>query len=152
MELTIDEHPRPRPVEASPRAPRVPVRVRILVADDDDSIAGLLEHTLRRDGYDVLRARSGAEVVNLAAQQSPDLILLDIAMPELDGLAACRALRAERRLARIPIVILTARVVEAAILAGFADGATDYIAKPFSVAQVRARVRSWLARAASPSG
>jgi CheY-like chemotaxis protein/phosphoribosyl 1,2-cyclic phosphodiesterase len=139
-------HPSGAPV---PQAPRVPLAARVLVCDDDDAIAKVLETALRRDGYEVLRARNGAEAVTLAAAEQPDLILLDVEMPEMDGFTACRTLRANPTLSSVPIVMLTARTEEQNILRGFDGGATDYITKPFSVAQVRARVRSWLTRAAS---
>ena len=89
-----------------------------------------------------------AELLRLAEQHTFDLILLDVEMPVLDGLAACRLLRADPRLKTVPIIMLTARSGEEAVMLGFAEGATDYMTKPFAVAQFRARVRSWLTRAA----
>jgi CheY-like chemotaxis protein len=135
--------------DQGPRAPRVPTRARVLVCDDDDAIAKVLETALRRDGYEVLRARNGAEAVQMAGKQQFDLILLDVEMPEMDGFTACRALRTDKSLDRVPIVMLTARAEEQNIMKGFDGGATDYMTKPFAVSQVRARVRSWLTRAAA---
>jgi CheY-like chemotaxis protein len=135
--------------EQGPRAPRVPTRARVLVCDDDDAIAKVLETALRRDGYEVLRAHNGAEAIELAGRQQFDLILLDVEMPQMDGFTACRALRQHKALDRVPIVMLTARAEEQNIMHGFDGGATDYMTKPFAVSQVRARVRSWLTRAAA---
>ena len=118
----------------------VPTRARVLVCDDDDAIAKVLETALRRDGYEVLRAHNGAEAVALASHQQFDLIMLDVEMPEMDGFSACRALRAEPQTANVPIVMLTARAEEENIMRGFDGGATDYMTKPFAVSQVRARV------------
>ena len=135
-------------VDEGPRAPRLPTRARILVADDDHAILTVLETILAGDGYQVICANDGAEALALAQRESFDLILLDMQMPERDGLDVARTLRADPRLAAVPIVMLTARSGEDDIQAAFAEGVTDYITKPFAVAQVRARVRSWLTRTA----
>ena len=119
---------------------------RVLVADDDESISKLLDRALSQDGYEVVLAANGAEAVALASQQTFDLILLDAIMPVLDGFAACRQMRADTRLALVPIVMLTARTGDQDVLAGFGEGVTDYMTKPFAVSQVRARVRAWLTR------
>ena len=119
---------------------------RVLVAEDDDDVAELLRQVLADDGCTVVRARDGKDALRLALADRFDLVLLDRRMPELDGSQVCRALRAEPRLRRLPVVMLTASGGRADIAAGFADGASDYITKPFSVSQVRARVRSWLTR------
>ncbi len=148
VELTIIEGIQSPAVEPGPRAPRMPTRARILVAEDDPDLGPVLEEVLEEDGYEVLRVTDGAEAVRLAEQHTFDLILLDVEMPRLDGLATCRALRADPRLAAVPIVMLTARSGEEQLLMGFAEGATDYLTKPFAVAQFRARVRSWLTRTA----
>jgi len=150
-ELTVAEVGPVPAAERGPRGPRLPTRSRILVAEDDDRAGRLLEAALGADGYDVVRATNGAEAVRLAEQQSFDLFLLDIEMPELDGLGACRALRADPRQRDVPIVILTARTREEDIAEGFAHGATDFMTKPFAMSQFRARVRSWLTRAATGS-
>jgi len=146
MEIVVSESVADTAGEHVPRAPRVPTRARILVADDDDSIAKVLERALGRDGYEVTRAVNGQEAVKLASQHEFDLILLDVQMPVMDGFAACRAMRADERLASIPIVMLTGRNEEEYVMTGFAEGVTDYMTKPFAVSQVRARVRAWLMR------
>jgi CheY-like chemotaxis protein len=147
LEVTLPERAQAPAVEPVPRAPRIPTRARILVAEDDPDLGPVLEEVLEEDGYEVLRAADGAEAVRLSAQHTFDLILLDVEMPILDGLAACRALRTNPRMQTVPIIMLTARTGEEELLRGFAAGATDYIAKPFAVAQFRARIRTWLTRA-----
>jgi CheY-like chemotaxis protein/phosphoribosyl 1,2-cyclic phosphodiesterase len=147
-EVTIVECPQSPAVVSGPRAPRIPTRARVLVAEDDPDLGPVLEEVLREDGYEVVRATNGAEALMVAEQHAFDLILLDVEMPVLDGLAVCRALRADPRRATVPIIILTARSGEEAVVMGFAEGATDYMTKPFAVAQFRARVRTWLTRTA----
>lgn len=134
-----------------PHAPRIQTRARILVADDDPAILQVLETVLSGDGYQVITAVDGVTAVELARSYGFDLILLDVQMPRLDGLAAARQLRKEARLNDVPIVMLTARTSDRDIEAAFAEGVTDYITKPFAVAQMRARVRSWLSRSAEVS-
>ena len=119
---------------------------RVLVADDDDLVAGVLRLMLEEDGCAVRHASDGEEAVRMARGERFDLILLDRQMPRLDGMAVCRALRADPALRGVPVIMLTASAGRADIAAGFAEGASDYITKPFSIAQVRARVRSWLRR------
>lgn len=118
----------------------------VLVADDDDLVAEVLRLMLEEDGCAVRRACDGLEAIQMAREGSFDLILLDRQMPKLDGFAVCRALRADPALRGVPVVMVTASTGRADIAAGFAEGASDYITKPFSIAQVRARVRSWLRR------
>jgi CheY-like chemotaxis protein/HPt (histidine-containing phosphotransfer) domain-containing protein len=118
--------------------------VRILVADDDDIMARMIEAALRRQGYDVVRVRDGTEAVSVAARQPFDLILLDLQMPVMDGFDACRALRSDGRLVDVPIVVLTAQSNEQQVRDRNVAGVTDYLIKPFGVAELRARVRDWL--------
>jgi len=131
-----------------PQSPKIQTRARILIADDDRSVLQVLETVLSGDGYEVVKAEDGAAALELARRDGFDLIMLDVQMPKLDGLEAARRLRQEPRLADVPIVILTARSSDKDIEAAFAEGVTDYITKPFAVAQMRARVRSWLSRSA----
>lgn len=146
LELVVAEHGR----EELARAPHslsvdAPTG-RILVVDDDDLVAEALLAVLEEDHYEVVRASGGHEALALTQRESFDLILLDVLMPDLDGYAVCRELRADPRLASVPIVMLTARTEQSDLVTGFAEGVTDYITKPFAVSQLRARVRSWLAR------
>ncbi|HVR88358.1 MAG TPA: response regulator [Candidatus Limnocylindria bacterium] len=146
-ELIVAEQGAASPRESEgPRAPRIPTRARILVADDDPAIRMVLETVLGGDGYQVVCVEDGNAAIAAARRDAFDLIMLDVHMPRRDGLSAARELRGEAKLAGIPIVMLTARSDDKDIEAAFAQGVTDYITKPFAVAQVRARVRSWLTR------
>ncbi len=129
-----------------PHAPRLPTRARILVAEDDEDLAAVLSETLQDDGYEVMRVADGLSAVRLAHEQHFDLMLLDIAMPMMDGLTVCRQLRDDTQFARVPILILTASNSPREIEAAFEEGATDYMTKPFAIGQLRARVRTWLTR------
>jgi diguanylate cyclase (GGDEF)-like protein len=120
---------------------------RVLIADDDPNIRQLLELTLRDDGYDVICAANGHELVRLAQERLPGLILVDLVMPYMDGYEAIRQIRNDTRIAHIPMLILTARSRSGDIVVGFDSGADDYIAKPFDIAELLARVRSHLRRA-----
>ena len=147
-ELELEESQIRRVESKGPRAPQLRTRARVLVADYDEVVLATLEAALRLDGYDVVKAINGAEAVRLANAHPFDLILLDVEMPEMDGLTACRILRADPRFATTPIVIISALNRAEHVMAGFAEGVTDYMTKPFALSQVRARVRAWLMRTA----
>jgi CheY-like chemotaxis protein len=151
-ELELEEVQTGRGESREPQAPQIRARARVLVADDDEVILGTLEAALRLDGYEVVKAINGAEAVRLAGEYPFDLILLDVEMPEMDGLTACRTLRADPRFQATPIVIISALNRAEHVMAGFAEGVTDYMTKPFALSQVRARVRAWLMRAAGARG
>ncbi|HEY3217746.1 MAG TPA: response regulator [Candidatus Limnocylindria bacterium] len=148
-ELVIDEGAVAPLVEIEPAAPLLPDRARILVADDDITLVRILETVLHGDGYDVDPAYDGQDVLAKAAAHDYDLVLMDVSMPVLDGLEACRQLRATARYKTTPFIVLTARTRQDDMAEAFAAGFTDYIRKPFALPQVRARVRSWLARTAA---
>lgn len=150
-ELIIDEGAVTPVVLVEPAAPLLPERARILVADDDITLVRVLETVLHGDGYDVDPAYDGQDAVAKATAREYDLVLMDIQMPLLDGLAACRQLRAVERYKSTPFIVLTARTRQEDMNEAFAAGFTDYIRKPFALPQVRARVRSWLARTAAHS-
>src|SRR5689334_3900982 len=116
---------------------------KILVVDDDKKTADLIRLYLERDGYRVLLAHDGRAALDLARQRGPDLIVLDLMLPQIDGLDVCRILRAE---SRVPIIMLTARTTEDDKLLGLDLGADDYVTKPFSPREVVARVRAVLRR------
>jgi DNA-binding response OmpR family regulator len=116
----------------------------ILVVDDDRKIVDLITLYLRRDGYEVLAAYDGREALDLARRKQPDLIVLDLLLPELDGTSVCRVLRAE---SRVPIIMLTARSTDADKLLGLDLGADDYLTKPFNPRELMARIRAVLRRA-----
>jgi diguanylate cyclase (GGDEF)-like protein len=121
---------------------------RILIADDDPYIRQLLELALSEDGYEVISAIDGHELVRLAQDRAPSLILVDLAMPRMDGYEAIRQLRNDTRTAHVPMLILTARTDAKDIVTGFETGADDYIAKPFDLIELLARVKSHLRRSA----
>lgn len=122
---------------------------RILIIEDDPDTAKLASLYLERDGHEALTARDGVEGLRLAREFEPGLIVLDLMLPRLDGMAVCRAVRAE---SDVPIVMVTARVAEEERLAGLDLGADDYITKPFSPRELAARVRAVLRRTARNSG
>jgi DNA-binding response OmpR family regulator len=118
----------------------------ILAADDDEDILQLVAFRLGRSGYRVLQARDGEEAVALALEHEPDLAVLDVGMPKLDGFQVVRRLRAHEATKGMPIIMLTARAQDTDVEEGFDAGANDYLRKPFSPQELKARVQSMLAR------
>jgi two-component system response regulator VicR len=122
---------------------------KVLVVDDEPAIVDLLVYNLQRAHYHVIVARDGEEALSQARKEQPDLVILDLMLPRLDGLEVCRTLRRERDVA---IIMLTALDAEVDRVVGLELGADDYVVKPFSVRELMARVRSVLRRsAAGPS-
>ncbi len=121
---------------------------QILVADDDRAIRASLERALGLEGYSVLIAADGPSAVSVIQDQAPDLVVLDVMMPGVDGLTICRVLRAQRN--RIPILMLTARTETPDRVAGLDAGADDYLPKPFELEELLARIRALLRRASAP--
>jgi len=117
-------------------------REKILVVEDEENILELLRYNLERDHYQVVIATTGEEALKQAAGKHPDLVLLDLMLPGIDGLEVCRRLKAEARTSGIPVVMLTARGEEADIVAGLELGAEDYITKPFSPRVLLARLKN----------
>jgi two-component system alkaline phosphatase synthesis response regulator PhoP len=124
-------------------------RRRILVVDDDPKIVELVRLYLEKDGYRVLVAYDGLEALDLARQRRPDLILLDLLLPGMDGLDVCRIIQAE---SEIPIIMLTAKTTDEDKLRGLELGADDYVTKPFNPREVMARVRAVLRRTDREAG
>jgi two-component system response regulator VicR len=120
------------------------VAARILIVDDEPPIVDMLAYNLQRANYEVLIARDGQEALDKARREQPDLIILDLMLPKIDGLEVCRALRRERD---VPIIMLTARDSEVDRVVGLELGADDYVVKPFSVRELVARVKNVLRRA-----
>ena len=123
----------------------------LLVADDDPHILDVVAFALERAGHRVIRARDGDEALMRARTQAPDLLVLDIGMPRRDGLDVCRTLRADPGLARLPIIVLSARDEEIDRVLGLEMGADDYVAKPFSPRELVARVAAVLRRVGDPA-
>ncbi len=126
-------------------------RSKVLVVDDDPSIVELVRLYLEREGYRVLVAYDGLEALELARQQQPDLVVLDLLLPEVDGLDVCRILQTE---SDVPIIMLTAKTAEEDRVVGLRLGADDYVTKPFSPRELVARVQAVLRRVGkeSPNG
>jgi two-component system alkaline phosphatase synthesis response regulator PhoP len=118
----------------------------ILVVDDEEDILELVCFNLSKAGYRVTRATSGEDAIKAARSKLPDLVLLDLMLPGVDGLEVCNTLKRDQRTANIPVVMLTARGEEADIVSGLELGADDYITKPFSPRVMLARVKAVLRR------
>jgi DNA-binding response OmpR family regulator len=118
----------------------------VLVADDDEDILELVSFRLERAGYEVVTARDGAGALAAAQEHLPDLAVLDVMMPGLNGYEVTQRLRADGATRDIPVILLTARVQEADVNRGFEAGADDYLRKPFSPQELRARVQAIIAR------
>ena len=116
---------------------------RVLVVEDDVSIADVLRRTIRQEGHEVRSAGDGAEALRLAEEFTPDLVVLDLGLPKLDGVEVCRRIRAE---SDVPILILTARTETDDRVTGLDSGADDYLVKPFERKELLARMRALLRR------
>ncbi|MCK9495522.1 MAG: response regulator transcription factor [Dehalococcoidia bacterium] len=126
----------------------------VLVVEDDATIRETITYNLQRDGHEVLTAEDGVAGLELAREQDPDLVVLDVMLPRMSGLDVCRILRTETP---VPILMLTARDAEADVVQGLDMGADEYVTKPFSMRELRARVasllrRDQLSRGAGPVG
>jgi two-component system response regulator MtrA len=121
-------------------------RPLVLVAEDDEDILQMVVFDLEDEGYEVLTARDGDAAVALALERRPDLVLLDVAMPGLDGYEVTRRLRAEESTSSTPVVLLTARAQVRDVILGFEAGANDYVTKPFRPEELRTRLQAALGR------
>lgn len=124
---------------------------KILIADDEPDILEMLEYALQRDGFDVIKANDGEETIRKAAKHSPDIILLDIMMPKMDGIEVCRHLRHDPQFENTIILILTARSEEYSEVAGFEAGADDYVTKPVKLRSLLSRLDALQRRGGSKS-
>ena len=125
----------------------IAMSTRILIVEDDPDIADLVAHYLDKAGFATDRIASGREALASITAKPPDLVILDLMLPQIDGLEICRTVRADRKTAGIPIIMLTARGDESERIVGLEIGADDYLAKPFSPNELVARVRALLRRA-----
>ncbi|MBI3602112.1 MAG: response regulator transcription factor [Candidatus Omnitrophica bacterium] len=123
---------------------------RILVVEDDRDIHELIRYNLEREGFEVLSLYDGALAVDVAATRKPDLVLLDLMLPEYDGLDICRQLKNEGHTKHIPIIMITAKGTESDVVAGLSMGADDYIPKPFSPQVLLARIKAVFRRGSTP--
>jgi DNA-binding response OmpR family regulator len=124
---------------------------QILVVEDDPDIAQLIGHYLEKAGHTVEFLSSGAAVMPAVRRRPPDLVVLDLMLPELDGLMICQAMRTDPQTAAIPVIMVTARGEEADRITGLELGADDYVTKPFSPKELAARVTALLRRATRPA-
>lgn len=118
---------------------------KILIAEDERDIRDLIIFTLRFSGYEVVAASNGEEAIQLAQQEMPDLILLDVRMPRKTGYEACAAIKADEKTKNIPVIFLSAKGQESEIQAGLQAGAVEYLLKPFVPDQLTARIQAVLA-------
>ena len=121
---------------------------KILVVDDEALLVKGIRFNLQNDGYEVITGSDGVQAVELARSQDPDLIVLDVMMPRLDGLGACSKIR---EFSDVPIILLTAKADDMDKLLGFDQGADDYLTKPFNILELKARIRALLRRSGSPA-
>jgi two-component system alkaline phosphatase synthesis response regulator PhoP len=125
------------------------LRHTILMVDDEEDIVEMVRYNLTKEGYDVSGAANGEDAIRIAKKAVPDLIILDLMLPGVDGLDVCKVLKNDQRTKNIPIIMLTAKCEETDIILGLELGADDYIAKPFSLKVLRARVKAVLRRTKS---
>lgn len=119
---------------------------KVLIVDDDEDILDLLSYNLSKEGYQVFQASDGVEAIEVAKAKFPELIILDIMMPRMDGVEACRLMRQEEGLAKAHIIFLTARIEEYSEVAAFDSGADDFISKPIKPRALISRVNSYFKR------
>ena len=117
--------------------------MKILVVDDEELLVKGIRFNLQNEGYEVITGSNGLEAIEAAKNENPDLIVLDVMMPELDGLSACSRIR---EFSDIPIILLTAKTDDMDKLIGFDSGADDYLTKPFNILELKARIRAMLRR------
>lgn len=121
-------------------------RKTILVVDDEQDLLDLIEYNLKKEGFDVLKAEDGLEGIEVAREHNPNLVLLDIMMPKMDGLEVVERMRDDKKLKRIPIIFLTARGDEKTEVEGLNKGGDDYITKPISTTKLISRIKAVLRR------
>ena len=120
--------------------------MKILVVDDEELLVKGIRFNLQNEGYDVITGSNGVEAVMLTQQEKPDLVVLDVMMPEMDGLTACSRIR---EFSDVPVILLTAKTDDMDKLLGFDHGVDDYLTKPFNILELKARIRALLRRSSS---
>lgn len=123
------------------------MREKILIVEDEKDIVKMLEYNLKKEGFRTISCHDGEDGLDLAKREHPDLIILDLMLPGMDGLEVCKTLRKESRTQCIPIIMLTAKAQEADKIVGLELGADDYVTKPFSPRELIARIKAVLRRA-----
>jgi two-component system alkaline phosphatase synthesis response regulator PhoP len=119
---------------------------KILIVEDEKDIVKMLEYNLKKEGFRTLSCHDGEDALDLAAREHPDLIILDLMLPGIDGLEVCKTLKKENKSAKIPIIMLTAKTQESDKVVGLELGADDYVTKPFSPRELIARIKAVLRR------
>ena len=127
-------------------------RERLALVEDDPDLATTLSLALERDGFEVARYATGREGLEGILDSPPDIVLLDLNLPDLDGLGVCREIRSSSAVSDVPIIILTARVTESDRVLGLDLGADDYVTKPFSLRELKSRIRALLRRRSLDGG
>ena len=122
--------------------------MKILVVDDEELLVKGIRFNLQNEGYEIITGTNGIEAVEKARENAPDLIILDVMMPEMDGMSACARIR---EFSNVPIILLTAKTDDMDKLMGFDHGADDYVTKPFNILELKARVRALLRRSGAKS-
>ena len=130
----------------------VKIKQKVLVVDDEENIRMLIRFNLEKAGYEVLEAADGKEALGMAQKSLPDIIILDLMLPGMDGLEVCRNLKQAPQTAALPIIMLTAKSDEIDKVIGLELGADDYMAKPFSQRELLARIKAVLRRSQVPTG
>ena len=120
--------------------------MKILVVDDEELLVKGIRFNLQNDGYDVIVGSNGLDAISAVQNENPNLIVLDVMMPEMDGLTACQKIR---EFSDVPIILLTAKADDIDKLMGFENGADDYLTKPFNILELKARIRAMLRRSGS---
>lgn len=142
----------PRPTAPAAPAATPKGRKRILVVDDERDLVDLITYNLQRNGYTVLTAGDGNEALDIATRELPDLVVLDLMLPGIDGTEVARRLKSDSRTQSIPIIMLTAKSEETDVVVGLTLGADDYVTKPFSMKILLARLQTILRRAEQTAG
>lgn len=142
----------PRSVSTYPLNVNIMDKHKILIVDDEEDIVQMLEYNLKNEGYEVLSARDGEAAVKIARKEQPDLIILDIMMPKMDGVEACRRIREQPECKNSYIIFLTARAEEFSELAGFEAGGDDYIVKPIKPRVLLSRIKAIFRRGSELDG
>ena len=124
------------------------MKKKVLIVDDEKAIVDILEYNLKKEDYETLKAYDGRAGLRVAREENPDLILLDVMLPEMDGFQVCGTLRKEGN--QVPIIMITAREEETDKVFGLENGADDYITKPFSMRELLARVKANMRRTPAP--
>ena len=126
------------------------MRKKILIVEDDTDLLEILRLSFKGAGYSIATATNGIEALKKARSLRPDLVVLDLVLPELDGFAVCEILRKDRATATLPIIMLTGLSSEFTRFAGLESGATDYVTKPVTPSELVSKIDYWLSRAAAP--